>query len=300
MRSIVFSVILGLVLAAGPVVPRACAQAPAGFVSLFNGRDLSGWTVPQGDNGHWKVIGGVIDYDARSEAPKDKDLWSAKEYKDFVLRMDWRFKDTPFQYKTAKIVLPDGTDKLDVNGKPILLEVPDADSGVYLRGSTKAQINIWCWPVGSGELYGYRTDPRTPPDVRAAATPKLHADRNIGEWNTFEITLRGNLLNIVLNGKKVIDDASMSSSTSRKPSDQGAKSSPVIGPLHWPWRVSNSRSSNPPPPPALAVWLSPRLPPRRGGSLRLARRRPRWAAFGPCSWLPASSPESGRSPALPV
>ena len=35
-----------------------------GFVSLFNGRDLSGWKVPAGDNGHWKVVDGVIDYDA--------------------------------------------------------------------------------------------------------------------------------------------------------------------------------------------------------------------------------------------
>ena len=30
-----------------------------------------------------------------------------------------------------------------------------------------------------------------PPEVRAGVTPKLHADKNIGEWNTFEITLRG-------------------------------------------------------------------------------------------------------------
>src|SRR6266496_5871673 len=24
-----------------------------GFTSLFNGKDLSGWKVPEGDNGHW-------------------------------------------------------------------------------------------------------------------------------------------------------------------------------------------------------------------------------------------------------
>ena len=59
-----------------------------GFTSLFNGKDLSGWKVPEGDNGHWKVVDGVIDCDARSEAKGDKSLWSEKSYRDFVLRID--------------------------------------------------------------------------------------------------------------------------------------------------------------------------------------------------------------------
>ena len=44
------------------------AEAPAGFIPLFDGTTLAGWRVPEGDNGHWKVVAGVIDYDARSEA----------------------------------------------------------------------------------------------------------------------------------------------------------------------------------------------------------------------------------------
>jgi Domain of Unknown Function (DUF1080) len=198
-----------LIFAAGLFGPEALAQAPAGFVSLFNGRDLSGWTVPEGDNGHWKVVDGVIDYDARSESPKDKNLWSEKEYKDFVLRVDWRIKETPYRNKNARIVMPDGSDKLDENRKVIQLDLPDSDSGVFLRGEGKAQVNIWCWPVGSGEFYGYRTDPKMPPEVRAAVTPKMNADRNIGEWNTFEITVKGNAVTVVLNGKKVIDAAKL-------------------------------------------------------------------------------------------
>ncbi len=63
-----------------------------GYSSLFNGEDLSGWIVPEGDNGHWSVIDGVIDYDARSEAKQSKDLWSEKEYHNFVLHIEWRFK----------------------------------------------------------------------------------------------------------------------------------------------------------------------------------------------------------------
>ena len=67
-----------------------------GFISLFNGVDLAGWKVPEGDNGHWKVVDGVIDYDARSEAKGAKDLVSEKEYGDFVLELEWRITDTPW------------------------------------------------------------------------------------------------------------------------------------------------------------------------------------------------------------
>jgi hypothetical protein len=192
---------------AGGLAGTANAQAPAGFVSLFNGRDLSGWIAPEGDNGHWRVVDGAIDYDARSEAPKDKSLWSEKEYRDFILRIDWRITATPYRNKDVRIVLPDGSEKRDENGQIIKIDVPDSDSGVYLRGSPKAQVNIWCWPVGSGEFYGYRTDQKMPPDVRAGVTPKLHADHDIGKWNTFEITLRGDVVTVVLNGKQVIDKA---------------------------------------------------------------------------------------------
>lgn len=183
------------------------AQVPEGFVSLFNGEDLAHWKVPEGDNGHWKVLDGVIDYDAMSEAEKDKALWSEKEYRDFVLYVDWRIKETPYKNPRVPIILPSGLHKLDENGEVIRMVVPDSDSGIYLRGSPKSQVNIWCWPVGSGELYGYRMDESMPAEVREAATPKILADKNIGEWNTFRITLRGNLLNVELNGHEVIVDA---------------------------------------------------------------------------------------------
>ena len=91
--------------------------ADDGFTSLFNGKDLTHWTVLEGDNGHWKVLDGVIDYDACSEAPgKDKNLWTAKEYGDFTLKIDWRLKQTTGLYDMP-VVLPDGTHKLDDKGK---------------------------------------------------------------------------------------------------------------------------------------------------------------------------------------
>lgn len=191
-------------------VPLLAQDAPPpGFVSLFNGKDLSGWRVPQGDGGHWRVVDGVIDYDAESQASGDKSLWSEREYGDFILRVDWRIKETPYTNPNVHIVRPDGSSKRDARGQPVLMAVPDSDSGIFLRGQAKAQVNIWCWPVGSGEVYGYRTDEKMPASVRAGVTPRRLADRNIGEWNTFEIVLVGRRLEVTLNGERVIDDAEL-------------------------------------------------------------------------------------------
>lgn len=182
---------------------------PEGFTALFNGRDFSGWKVPEGDNGHWKVVDGVIDYDALSEAKGDKSLWTEREFGDFVLHLDWRIKETPFVNPNVRYILPDGTHARDITGKELKLTLPDSDSGIMLRGAGKNQVNIWCWPIGSGEFYGYRMDAKMPPEVRAAVTPRTQADNPVGEWNHFEITVRGDHVTVVLNGKTVIPDAQL-------------------------------------------------------------------------------------------
>ena len=181
-------------------------EPPPGFTALFNGKDFSGWKVPEGDGGHWKVEGGVIDYDAQSEAQR-KDLWSDREFGDFELHIDWRLKEAPYINKNVPYILPDGTHARDIHGKEMKLALPDADSGVFLRGSGNHQINIWCWPIGSGEMYGVRTNPSTAPELRAAVTPRMQADNPVGQWNHFEITARGKAVKVVLNGKPVIPGA---------------------------------------------------------------------------------------------
>src|SRR5437870_7485366 len=131
---------------------------------------------------------------------KSTDLWSEKEYGDLELICDWRFTAKPKKQLRA-VILPSGDYALDDEGKQKTVEVDDAgDSGIYLRGSDKSQVNIWCWPVGSGEVYGYRTDKKMPPEVRAGVTPKLKADKPLGQWNRFLITMKGDRLTVVLNG----------------------------------------------------------------------------------------------------
>jgi hypothetical protein len=182
-------------------------ELTGGFVSLFNGKDFTNWKVPEGDNGHWKIIDGVIDYDAESAAPGDKSLWSEKSYKDFILYVDWRIKETPWNNQHVPLILPSGDHKLNEKGEEINMIVPDSDSGILFRGRGKQQVNIWCWPIGSGEVYGYRMDKSMSPEVRRGVTPLTNADYNIGEWNTFIITVKGDRLTVVLNGLTVIKNA---------------------------------------------------------------------------------------------
>ncbi len=178
-----------------------------GFVSLFNGKDLSGWKIPEGDNGHWKVVDGVIDYNADTEATGDKNLWSENAYGDFILKLDWRIKKTSGLY-AMPIVLEDGSYLADATGKKLTILRPNADSGIFLRGASKAQLNIWCWPIGSGEVYGYRNN-QNDSEIRAGVTPKVNADNPVGEWNQFEIIMIGDRLTLILNNKMVLENAQL-------------------------------------------------------------------------------------------
>src|SRR5262249_50779551 len=62
---------------------------------------------------------------------------------------------------------------------------------------------------GSGEVWGYRTDAKMPDAVKAGVTPKKKADKPQGDWNTFEITMKGDRLWVKLNGEEVITNAQL-------------------------------------------------------------------------------------------
>ena len=52
-------------------------------------------------------------------------------------------------------------------------------------------------------------DDKMSPEVRKGVTPVTHADKNIGEWNTFHITMKKDRLTVELNGIVVIKDAQL-------------------------------------------------------------------------------------------
>ena len=200
-----------------PPTPRNAHKLPAHekyptwrtwpqYEVLFNTRDFTGWKVPEGDNGHWKIIDGVIDYDAMSESRKDRSLWTEESFGDYSLHVEWRFTRTSRLYPMPTI-LPDGSLKTDADGKVITTPTPNTDSGILLRGTTGGQANLWCWPIGSGELWSVRKNMNVAPEVRAAAVPKVRADNPVGQWNSMDITLVGDRVTIMLNGKIVIENA---------------------------------------------------------------------------------------------
>ena len=189
-----------------PLPPK---PSPAeGFVPLFNGKDLSGWTVRQQDNRDWQVVDEVIDCDPHP-GPGDRNLWTTDLYRDFELIVDWRIKESLYVNRSGRVIQAGGSYKLDGSGHPIAIPVPNTDSGIFLRGEHKSQVNIWCWPIGSGEVWGYRTDPALSPLQHSAVTPRFRADRPIGEWNTFHIILKNDRLSVSLNGKQVIENAQL-------------------------------------------------------------------------------------------
>jgi hypothetical protein len=170
-----------------------------GFVSLFNGKDLTGWkglvgnpvsrskmseqelllaeavanTKAQQD---WVVKDGLLIFTGNGD-----NLCTVKKYGDFELYVDWKI-----------------TEK--------------GDAGIYLRGSP--QVQIWDTSrrevgaqVGSGGLYNNQKNQSKPLSV---------ADNKIGEWNTFHVTMIGDKVSVELNGVLVTDNVVLENYWDRK------------------------------------------------------------------------------------
>ena len=167
-------------------------QAMPGFVSLFNGKDLTGWKglvenplirakMSPKDllkkqiaadeimlNG-WHIQDGYLMFSGNGE-----NLCTTKAYGDFEMLVDWKIK-------------------------------PKGDAGIYLRGSP--QVQIWDASqldtdakVGSGGLYNNEVHERN---------PLMVADNPVGDWNSFRIRMEGERVTVHLNGKLVVDNTIM-------------------------------------------------------------------------------------------
>ena len=180
--------------------------AAAGMRPMFDALVMQGWKEGsergEATPKHWTVSNGVVRFDG-----KDSNLWSDASYGDFEMICDWRWTEEHQGKMQRPVIGPDGKAVKNADGTDKTVEVEERDSGIYLRGSSKSQVNIWSWPVGSGEVWGYRTDPSMPAEVRAAVTPKMAADAPVGQWNRFRIRMVGETLNVWLNGTHVIVDA---------------------------------------------------------------------------------------------
>jgi hypothetical protein len=188
------------------------ADDGTGLRPMFDGKTLAGWREEKGKEGHWKLEGGILKYDGTGSH-----LWSTEELDDFELVCDWRWTKDHQGKMMRPFIGPDGAEVRNPDGSVKQVEVEERDSGIYLRGSAKSQVNMWLWPCGSGEIWGYRTDGSMPAAVRAACTPKVAADRPVGEWNRFRILVVGDTVTVTLNGKNVIDRAHLPGMPRRGP-----------------------------------------------------------------------------------
>ena len=164
-----------------------------GYVSHFNGRDLTGWKglvenpiarsrmtaeqlaekqveADQRMREDWKVENGLLAYVGTGF----DNICTVEQYGNFEMLVDWR---------------------LDPNGK-------EPDAGIYLRGTPQVQIwdiartNVGA-QVGSGGLYNNQQN---------RSIPLCVADNKLGEWNSFFIRMVGERVTVRLNGVLVVDN----------------------------------------------------------------------------------------------
>ncbi|HJT76311.1 MAG TPA: DUF1080 domain-containing protein, partial [Gemmataceae bacterium] len=185
--------------------PRPAPDKP--FVSLFNGRNLTGWTALNGQPARWRVVGGALEV-----VPGTGDIKTTREFgPDFRLRAEFRIPSMPAKRGQAR-----------------------GNSGIYLQGRYEIQI-----VDDSNQNVGT-------PDQRCAAlyrvlAPSKHVTRPPLEWQDYDIEYHaphfdggGNLtragrLTVVFNGTKVIDDAPFTVATTAGAPFRGlADTGPIV------------------------------------------------------------------------
>jgi hypothetical protein len=209
-----FSRLFCLAVLAGVI--SGCATADKGgskFVSLFNGKDLSGWRG-----------GETLDHRKWLAMPEDKRVEQLAKWKASMLATNAK-TGKPHWYAENGELVNDGfgayaTTERDYGDFELLVEyktVPIADSGIYLRGVPQVQIWDHTNPnefknggdKGSGGLWNNSAG-------APGKFPPLVADKPFGQWNKFRILMVGSRVSVWLNGKLVVDHAVLENYYDRK------------------------------------------------------------------------------------
>ncbi|MCP5521358.1 MAG: DUF1080 domain-containing protein [Verrucomicrobiales bacterium] len=154
-----------------PPAPDLSAVKFGEAISLFNGKDLSGWqpTSPRQPSG-WMVEDGILRNKAVQEEGKPHksytNLKTEREFEDFNL--------------TLEVRVP-----------------PRGNSGIYLRGIYEVQVT---------DSYGRPLDSHNMGGVYSRITPTVNAEKPANEWQSLDITLVDRHVTVILNGKKIIDN----------------------------------------------------------------------------------------------
>ncbi len=179
---------------------------PKGFQALFNGQNLNGWH----GMGHFDPRKLKAMTDEQRKAKRDADLKDVAKH--------WTVEDGELVNDGHGVYLT--TDKAygDMEFMIDYKTVAKADSGIYLRSNP--QVQIWDytkeggkWGIGadkgSGGLWNNSKGAK-------GKDPLVLADKPFGEWNRFRVRQVGALTSVWLNGKLVVDNATMENFWDRK------------------------------------------------------------------------------------
>lgn len=156
-------------------VAAAPAAPPEGFTALFNGQDLSGWSVYDGKTEAWKFVNGA----ASCVSPGGGWLQSDQHFSDFELRFEYRL--SAGGNSGVSLRFP-GT------GNPALegLEIQLLDDRAEKYQNIQPQ-------QATGSLYF------------AVAPQERDAAKAAGEWNQCTMVCEGSHLKVTINDKLVND-----------------------------------------------------------------------------------------------
>ena len=148
-------------------------EKSAGFVSLFNGRNLDGWV---GNKTSYTVENGMIVIKPGDDSGGN--LYTGSEYSDFNFRFE--FQLTPGANNGLGIRTPLEGDAAYVGME---LQILDNDAAIY------ADLEPYQY---HGSVYGVI------PAKRGFLKP-------VGEWNYEEVIVKGTRVSVILNGTVIVD-----------------------------------------------------------------------------------------------
>jgi hypothetical protein len=174
-----FSVLLMASIFPGTLFGQKAAKTglPAGgadgWISLFNGKDLTGWKA-EGAQEFWRVENGILICE-NNAAKKGHMLWTEASYTDFVMEFDVRWKsDTERGVDTG-----------------VEMRKPAIQLQLGVSGSLKVDLTGSFYTGGK---------PAYPEAGQAKDAKKLMKPQ--GEWNTFRIQAKGATFTCWINGTK--------------------------------------------------------------------------------------------------
>jgi hypothetical protein len=156
----------------------AKAHSEAGFVPLFDGKTLDGWTLVDKHGDGYGVKGGMI-YCSRGGGGK---LMTEREYSDFVLR---------FEFRMPKEGSNNGV------GIRAPLEGDAAYNGMEIQILDEAAALSGKW--------GQLRDAQFHGSIYDVVPAKKGAMKPAGEWNQEEIIARGRQITVKLNDQVIVD-----------------------------------------------------------------------------------------------